>query len=248
MQIRKANPDDMIRVLTLDRPEDIEELKLMGAELDNDTGRSVYTAIYKGMRTVSEIAQTLNISVQLASYHVEKLLMAGIIEEESDSIWLSQKGRRVVRYVPSYSAVLIVPSVDSLKKEGEEKVKTALGSLAKRLLGSAALGVTSFIAINRGIVALYSAYANHFAPMQASKPTTAVSNLSPVSNSLNAIFGVRTAGFSSLTALAPLFLTTVIPAIAAVTIAYVSFVLLSRRFVAKGNAGKGISAQAHDGS
>ncbi|MGC8558728.1 MAG: hypothetical protein ACP5NC_07050, partial [Nitrososphaeria archaeon] len=68
--------EEMFRVVYLDNPRHIEELKLIGEELDNDTGRAVFILIYNGTETISEIAEKLDISMQLAGYHVEKLRMA----------------------------------------------------------------------------------------------------------------------------------------------------------------------------
>ncbi|MDG6933020.1 MAG: winged helix-turn-helix transcriptional regulator [Nitrososphaerota archaeon] len=228
MLTRKARPDDTIRVLTLDRPEDIEELKLMGAELDNDTGRTVYTAIYNGTRTISEIAQALNISVQLASYHVEKLLMAGLIEEQPGSVLLSQKGKKVAHYIPSYSALLIMPSLDSLKADERDKVKAAFGSLIKRLTGTAAIGVTSFIAINRGIVALYA---------WNLKSAVTGGQVSFTSISASSVVSAGIAGVPPLLSMA-------VPFAAAAALSCLSFVWLSRRFSRKvSDGGKGNAKQ-----
>lgn len=42
MSVRRGKPDDLVRVLALDNSRDVEELKLMAAELGNDKGGSVF--------------------------------------------------------------------------------------------------------------------------------------------------------------------------------------------------------------
>ncbi len=148
--------EEMFRVVYLDNPRHIEELKLMGEELDNDTGRAIFILIYNGTETISEIAEKLDISMQLAGYHVEKLRMAGLIKEREDGSWFSQKGRRVAHYVPVGKAILIVPSPTSFRKAGEDNIKSSFGAVLKKIFYSSTIGVTAFFLLNRLLVALLS--------------------------------------------------------------------------------------------
>jgi DNA-binding transcriptional ArsR family regulator len=147
---------ELIKLISLDNPRNVEELKLTAEELDSDTGRSVYVKIYCGTETISDLAQSLGISVQLASYHVEKLLMAGLIRERGDGNWFSQKGKRVAHYVPSNAALLIVPSAEIMKKAGKERVRSSMGSVLKKIFYSSALGASVIFILNRAAVSLQS--------------------------------------------------------------------------------------------
>ena len=237
MSIRKATTDDLIRVLTLDRPGDVEELKLMAAEVDNDTGRSVYKAIYEGAETVSDMARKLDISMQLVTYHLEKLLMANLIEERRDGNWLSQKGKRVTHYVPSSAAVIIAPSLEGLRKEGEERVRIAFGSIVKKLFYSTVIGVASFLALNRGIAALYYSLVRPITTAPTTHVTTVSGSGFTVSGTLNYIFGGSTINGTSLPSVPPplpLLLVVIIPLAVGIAVAYLSFRWFSRRPERKG--------------
>ncbi len=233
MSIRKATPDDLIRVLTLDRPGDVEELKLMAAEIDNDTGRSVYKAIYEGAETVSDIARELDISMQLVTYHLEKLLMANLIEERGDGSWISQKGKRVVHYVPSRAAVIIAPSLEGLRKEGEERVRTAFGSIVKKLFYSVVIGAASFLALNRGIAALYYSLVRPIATAPTTKGTTVSGTGFTSASTLNYILGSGT-GLSNAPPPLPPLLAVIIPLTVGIAVAYLSFRWFSGRPERKG--------------
>jgi len=115
---------DLIRV---DSPRDIQRLKLIAEELDNDTGREVYLSFYNGLETISQVSEKLGITMQLVSYHVEKLTLAGLLKEKQPA-WTSVKGRTMKRYEPSKAALLVVPSVDYLKQD-RESAKTMASSL-----------------------------------------------------------------------------------------------------------------------
>lgn len=147
---------ELIRLISLDNPRNVEELKLMAEELDSDTGRSVYVQIYGGTETISDVAQNLGISVQLASYHVEKLLMAGLIRERGDGNWFSQKGKRVAHYVSSNVALLIVPSAEIMKKAGKERVRSSMGSVLRKIFYSSVLGASVIFILNRVAVSMLS--------------------------------------------------------------------------------------------
>jgi DNA-binding transcriptional ArsR family regulator len=146
IRLKNIDPDNAVDVVACDNPRDIQRLKLIGEELDNDTGRSVFDAVYRGVETISEIAVELNLTVQLVSYHIEKLLLAGLIEERRDSHWISEKGREVKHYSPSKIAILIVPSLGSLRKdiEAKDRMRKALSNLGKRILPSVAVGLVVF--------------------------------------------------------------------------------------------------------
>lgn len=135
---------DLIRV---DSPKDVERLKLIAEELDNDTGREIYLAFYSGLETVSQVAEKLGLTIQLTSYHVEKLVLAGLLREKPEPFF-SVKGRAVKRYEPSKAALLIVPSMQHLRANREEaqKVRRSLLETIGRLLPQIVVPAAVFLA------------------------------------------------------------------------------------------------------
>lgn len=136
-------------MICVDSPKDVQRLKLIAEELDNDTGRDVYLAFYSGLETVSQVAEQLGLTMQLVSYHVEKLLLAGLIREKNGSIWISVKGKSVKHYEPSKAALLILPSLQYLKKRKDvaTSTKNSLLSALSRILPEVLLPIASFLAV-----------------------------------------------------------------------------------------------------
>lgn len=152
----------MIEVLSADVPRDVQRVKLIAEELDNDNGRAVYTAIYDGVETASDLASKLQLSIQLVSYHIEKLMLGGLVEEREDDRWKSEKGRDIKHYVPSKAALLIVPSITSLRSEPEikERFRSALSSVWKKIVPAFLIAILAFVAATdlstAGLFAAYS--------------------------------------------------------------------------------------------
>ncbi|PSN90114.1 hypothetical protein B9Q03_07625 [Candidatus Marsarchaeota G2 archaeon OSP_D] len=140
---------ESVDVICADSPKDVQRLKLIAEELDNDTGRDVYLAFYSGLETVSQVAEQLGLTMQLVSYHVEKLLLAGLIREKKGSVWMSVKGKSVKHYEPSKAALLILPSLQYLKKSKEMVASTrqSLLNALSRILPEVLLPVAAFFAV-----------------------------------------------------------------------------------------------------
>ncbi|PSO02175.1 hypothetical protein B9Q12_01170 [Candidatus Marsarchaeota G2 archaeon ECH_B_SAG-G06] len=181
-RFKRINEDEAIDLLSADSPKDVERLKLIAEELDNDTGRAIFELIYEGVETVSEISQKLNLTIQLVSYHVEKLLMAGLIKEKDEGVWFSEKGRRVKHYAPARIAIMIVPSMKLLKQnaEAKETSKNALLKLVKRITGGFAVGFTSFVAIGAGIRSIVTSYATRVITPSETTTNTVTSALQSI--------------------------------------------------------------------
>ncbi|MEM0271527.1 MAG: helix-turn-helix domain-containing protein [Thermoprotei archaeon] len=142
-------PDaNSVDVICADSPKDVQRLKLIAEELDNDTGREVYLAFYSGLETVSQVAEKLGTTIQLVSYHVEKLLLAGLIREKRETGWVSIKGRSVKHYEPARTALLIIPSLRYLKTNGERAAETkdSIADTIKRFLPEVLAPAGAFLA------------------------------------------------------------------------------------------------------
>lgn len=82
-----------------------ERLKILGEELSNDTSRTILNYIFEGKRTAGEIATTLNLSLPLVIYHVERLLKTNIIKIAG--VELNSKGRQKKVYDAKKVAIVI---------------------------------------------------------------------------------------------------------------------------------------------
>ena len=247
-RLKYLDPDKMIEVLSADMPRDIQLLKLVAEELDNDSGRGVYTAIYDGVETASDIAARLGLSVQLIGYHVEKLLLAGLVEERVDSKWLSEKGREMRHYVPSKAAILVVPSLSSLRsnKEARDRTRSAFGDLARRILPSLLLGFAAFLGVG------------HLMDLQPGMADmTASGVVSNVPNSFGAAAGHATFGgvalatsnaSAAMASILALFPSGPLPVLAGITagaaVGYLSFRLWPRRRAGGGSASGAVAEGA----
>ena len=164
--------------------------------------------------------------MQLASYHVNKLLRSNLIALKDDVTVSSKNGRQVTHYIPARSAVLITPSLEILKKEGEEEVGTALGTIMKRVFGAVFIGLASFLAFNKLSVAIYSA-------LTRIAPPTPISN--PTANQGTGWLSVSGSGFPISTSVSQAFhplvllITVTGPMTIGVIAAYLSFRRFSRR-------------------
>ncbi len=82
-----------------------ERLKILGEELSNDTSRAILNCIFEGKRTTGEIANTLNLSLPLVIYHIERLLKTNIIKIAN--VELNSKGREKKVYDAKRAAIII---------------------------------------------------------------------------------------------------------------------------------------------
>lgn len=117
---------------------DDERLSIIGEELSNETGRKILKNIFEGKTTVSSISSNLGISIQLVSWHIERLSKIGLIRISSTG--LSQKNKKVNHYEPAKLAIVIVPSSITSSPEYSNILKSSL----KKIYGKLAV-FTSFI-------------------------------------------------------------------------------------------------------
>ena len=57
-----------------------ERIKIIGEELANDTGRAIFGKISQGMASPNDLAKTLNISLPLINWHINRLLSVGLVK------------------------------------------------------------------------------------------------------------------------------------------------------------------------
>lgn len=98
-----VKPEEYIEVISTDD----ERIKIIGEELANDTGRAIFGKISQGVTSSNELAKTLEISLPLVNWHVNRLLSVGLIKV--DKVEMSQKNKQMKYYGPVKTALVIIP-------------------------------------------------------------------------------------------------------------------------------------------
>lgn len=84
---------------------DDERLKILGEELSSETGRAILNCVFQGKPTAGEIASTLNLSLPLVIYHLERLMKTTIIKIAG--VELNSRGREKKVYGAKKVAIVI---------------------------------------------------------------------------------------------------------------------------------------------
>lgn len=78
--------------------------EILGA-LQSETAQSAFRALNREPMAAAELAAELEVSVQTAGYHIEKLLDANLIEQH-DTVY-SEKGREMAVYGPATEPTML---------------------------------------------------------------------------------------------------------------------------------------------
>lgn len=121
--------------------EDADELF---AALSSGTARSVLASLHEDPATTSELAESIDTSLQNVQYHLSNLQEADLVHV-ADTVY-SEKGREMNVYAPA-SEPLVLFAGQSTREDG---IKTALKRLlgGYGLLGLAALAVQSLLSVS----------------------------------------------------------------------------------------------------
>lgn len=126
--------------------------------LASDTTREVLTAIYENPGTASEIAETVDTSLQNVKYHLSKLQEANLIEVAET--WYSEQGNEMKVYAATSESVVMLA--------GDNSTRSSLRETLSRLLGTiGVLGIGSLL-IEKYVFASVS----HYQSSQPSSPTS----------------------------------------------------------------------------
>jgi len=112
---------DEPRVVGID-DEDADDLL---AALSSDTARSILATLHDEPATPSEVADSVDTTLQNAQYHLQRLDEAGVIEV-GDTVY-SEKGREMKVYAPADRALVVVA--------GRNEETTGLRTALSRLIG-----------------------------------------------------------------------------------------------------------------
>ena len=118
-----------------------ERIKVIGEELANDTGRAIFGKISQGVASTNDLAKSLNISLPLVNWHINRLLGVGLIKIEK--IELSSKNKQMKYYGPVKTAFVIVPpGIPSENHVSKSKKDAIILQLRHYLASIAAFVVT----------------------------------------------------------------------------------------------------------
>lgn len=125
-----------------------ERIKIIGEELANDTGRAIFGKISQGISSTNDIAKSLNISLPLVNWHINRLLGVGLIKVEK--IELSSKNKQMKYYGPVKTAFVIVPpttpSENTISKSKKDEIFTHLRHYLASIAAFVIVGPLIYIA------------------------------------------------------------------------------------------------------
>lgn len=111
-----------------------ERIKIIGEELANDTGRAIFGKISQGISSTNDLAKSLNISLPLVNWHINRLLGVGLIKVEK--IELSSKNKKMKYYGPVKTAFVIVPPTNPTGNDISRTKKEAIFMQLRHYLAS----------------------------------------------------------------------------------------------------------------
>jgi DNA-binding transcriptional ArsR family regulator len=113
-----------------------ERIKIIGEELANDTGRAIFGKVSQGVSSTNDLAKSLNISLPLVNWHINRLLGVGLIKVEK--IELSSKNKQMKYYGPVKTAFVIVPPTNPTENNVSKSKKEAIFMQLRHYLASVA--------------------------------------------------------------------------------------------------------------
>nr|BAJ49463.1 transcriptional regulator [Candidatus Caldarchaeum subterraneum] len=134
------NSDELIKVFSADD----ERIKIIAEELSNELSRRILNLLSDGEISLSQIASQLDINIQTADYHVQRMVRSGLAR--ITRVERGAKGNEVKFYTAVNAAVVILPVTTEEKRRRLLQLirKKAFKALVKHLLYAvAAFMITS---------------------------------------------------------------------------------------------------------
>lgn len=147
---------------------DDKRIKVIGEELANDTGRAIFTRICQGNTSPVDLSKSLDISLPLVNWHINRLLSAGLIHVEK--IGTSSKNKRMNYYGPTKTVLVIVPpeqNVDGTHvrfRRIMKKVTSNITGIVSFVSGTLAIYWTNYALIRSGTGGIVIADPGAYAP------------------------------------------------------------------------------------
>ncbi|MCD2202276.1 ArsR/SmtB family transcription factor [Halobacterium sp. KA-6] len=105
--------------------------------LSSSTAREILAALYEEPDTASSVADDVGTSLQNATYHLEKLVAADLVEVADT--WYSEQGREMNVYAPASESLVVFAADEASKPSLKERLLRVLGAVG--VLGVASLVV-----------------------------------------------------------------------------------------------------------
>jgi DNA-binding transcriptional ArsR family regulator len=105
--------------------------------LSSRTAREILAALYEDPDTASSVADRVDTSLQNASYHIENLVDAGLVEV--GDTWYSEQGREMKVYAPASDSLVVFASDEATSHSLKERLLRLLGAVG--VLGIASVVV-----------------------------------------------------------------------------------------------------------
>jgi len=105
--------------------------------LSSGTAREILAALYEDPDTASSVADRVDTSLQNASYHIEKLVEADLVEVADT--WYSEQGREMKVYAPASDSLVLFASDEASSPSLKSRLSRLLGVVG--VLGAASLVV-----------------------------------------------------------------------------------------------------------
>jgi DNA-binding transcriptional ArsR family regulator len=109
--------------------------------LSSQTAREILTALCEEPRTVSELAEAADTSLQNVKYHLDKFESVDLVEPVGTVY--SEKGREMTTYGPVYSPLVLTA--------GRDEQTSSLRGFLKRLFGGLSLLALSSVLVDRAL-------------------------------------------------------------------------------------------------
>lgn len=141
LQSRTASADEQARVLAMDDADTDAVLDALAA----DTRRRTFRSLFEEPRTTTELADSLDTSVQNVQYHLSTLEDAGLVEPV-DTVY-SEKGNEMTVYAPATDPLVFVGDAERTPRV-RRSLTEVVGGLG--LLAAASLLVQTGAELLRG--------------------------------------------------------------------------------------------------
>src|SRR5579885_2460664 len=122
-----------------------ERIKVIGEELANDTGRAIIGKLSQQIASTNDLAKSLDISLPLVNWHINRLLSVGLIKVEK--IEMSSKNKQMKYYGPVKTAFVIVPPTNPTENNVSKSKKEAIFLQLRHYLAS----IAAFVVVGPAI-------------------------------------------------------------------------------------------------
>ncbi|ADQ66120.1 bacterial regulatory protein, arsr family [Halogeometricum borinquense DSM 11551] len=100
----------------------------------SETAREILAAVYEEPQTTSDLASSVDTSVQNVSYHLDRLKEAGVVE--AVGTWYSAQGREMNVYGPKHDPLVLYAETDQARSSVSDTLRRSLAGVAGVLVAS----------------------------------------------------------------------------------------------------------------